>query len=177
VPGRGLEPLRISPPDPKSGASANFATLASVACVNHVREFTLTEHCRNHLERNAPRELFRFDKAEVTAADDAAVAATDDRHPALQFSAATMLLVLGSRPRLHFIFPARLLSLMLRRLKSLNIGRSARCESRKHLSDGVFACALLSSRPPSAIVQSVVSQHASRVLTMLASTLLDGSHV
>ena len=28
VPGRGLEPLWISPPDPKSGASANFATLA-----------------------------------------------------------------------------------------------------------------------------------------------------
>ncbi len=28
VPGRGLEPLRIAPPDPKSGASANFATLA-----------------------------------------------------------------------------------------------------------------------------------------------------
>src|SRR6266480_2343043 len=30
VPGRGLEPLRISPPDPKSGASANFATPASL---------------------------------------------------------------------------------------------------------------------------------------------------
>jgi hypothetical protein len=30
VPGRGLEPLRIAPPDPKSGASANFATLASL---------------------------------------------------------------------------------------------------------------------------------------------------
>src|SRR4029450_3855122 len=29
VPGRGLEPLRIAPPDPKSGASANFATLAA----------------------------------------------------------------------------------------------------------------------------------------------------
>src|SRR3982751_6351182 len=29
VPGRGLEPLWISPPDPKSGASANFATLAT----------------------------------------------------------------------------------------------------------------------------------------------------
>jgi hypothetical protein len=29
VPGRGLEPLRIAPPDPKSGASANFATLAT----------------------------------------------------------------------------------------------------------------------------------------------------
>ena len=29
VPGRGLEPLWISPPDPKSGASANFATLAN----------------------------------------------------------------------------------------------------------------------------------------------------
>jgi hypothetical protein len=28
LPGRGLEPLRIAPPDPKSGASANFATLA-----------------------------------------------------------------------------------------------------------------------------------------------------
>ena len=28
VPGRGLEPLRISPPDPKSGASANSATPA-----------------------------------------------------------------------------------------------------------------------------------------------------
>ena len=28
VPGRGLEPLRITPPDPKSGASANSATLA-----------------------------------------------------------------------------------------------------------------------------------------------------
>src|SRR6516165_8778170 len=31
VPGRGLEPLRIAPPDPKSGASANFATLAKSA--------------------------------------------------------------------------------------------------------------------------------------------------
>src|SRR5438046_6377956 len=30
MPGRGLEPLRISPPDPKSGASANFATLAAL---------------------------------------------------------------------------------------------------------------------------------------------------
>ena len=29
MPGRGLEPLRISPPDPKSGASANSATLAT----------------------------------------------------------------------------------------------------------------------------------------------------
>ena len=29
LPERGLEPLRISPPDPKSGASANSATLAS----------------------------------------------------------------------------------------------------------------------------------------------------
>src|SRR5215471_1550678 len=29
VPGRGLEPLRISPPDPKSGAYTNFATPAN----------------------------------------------------------------------------------------------------------------------------------------------------
>ncbi len=28
VPRKGLEPLRIAPPDPKSGASANFATWA-----------------------------------------------------------------------------------------------------------------------------------------------------
>ena len=28
MPRRGLEPLRIAPPDPKSGASANFATSA-----------------------------------------------------------------------------------------------------------------------------------------------------
>ena len=28
LPRRGLEPLRIAPPDPKSGASANFATSA-----------------------------------------------------------------------------------------------------------------------------------------------------
>ena len=41
VPGRGLEPLRIAPPDPKSGASANFATLAAepaaVATIGHRR--------------------------------------------------------------------------------------------------------------------------------------------
>ena len=30
LPGRGHEPLRISPPDPKSGASANSATPASL---------------------------------------------------------------------------------------------------------------------------------------------------
>src|SRR6266487_2398335 len=35
VPGRGLEPLRIAPPDPKSGASANFATLANRLRINH----------------------------------------------------------------------------------------------------------------------------------------------
>ena len=41
VPGRGLEPLRIAPPDPKSGASANFATLAvepaTAATIDHYR--------------------------------------------------------------------------------------------------------------------------------------------
>ena len=37
VPGRGLEPLRIAPPDPKSGASANFATPAN--CDGHERRF------------------------------------------------------------------------------------------------------------------------------------------
>src|SRR6476660_6975458 len=37
VPGRGLEPLRISPPDPKSGASANSATPAN--CDAHEGRF------------------------------------------------------------------------------------------------------------------------------------------
>src|SRR6187551_1375709 len=37
MPGRGLEPLRIAPPDPKSGASANFATLAN--CDGHEVRF------------------------------------------------------------------------------------------------------------------------------------------
>jgi hypothetical protein len=46
VPGRGLEPLRISPPDPKSGASANFATLANchaheLGCVGPCRQIAL----------------------------------------------------------------------------------------------------------------------------------------
>ena len=30
MPGRGLEPLRISPPDPKSDAVSSFATLAQL---------------------------------------------------------------------------------------------------------------------------------------------------
>ena len=34
VPGRGFEPLRIAPPDPKSGASANFATLAKTSAID-----------------------------------------------------------------------------------------------------------------------------------------------
>src|SRR6476661_8850243 len=37
MPGRGLEPLRISPPDPKSGASANSATPAN--CEAHEGRF------------------------------------------------------------------------------------------------------------------------------------------
>ena len=34
MPGRGLEPLWISPPDPKSGASADFATLARFSAID-----------------------------------------------------------------------------------------------------------------------------------------------
>ena len=41
MPGRGLEPLRISPPDPKSGASANFATLAQVVSSHGTAAFVL----------------------------------------------------------------------------------------------------------------------------------------
>jgi hypothetical protein len=71
------------------------------------------------MDRNAQRELFRLDKTDVIAAADATVAVRDNRYLALQFSTAPMLFVLGSRPRLHIVFAARLLSLMLRRLKFL----------------------------------------------------------
>ncbi len=37
MPGRGLEPLILSEPDPKSGASANFATPASLKITNTLR--------------------------------------------------------------------------------------------------------------------------------------------
>src|SRR5437588_10458141 len=45
VPGRGLEPLRIAPPDPKSGASANFATLA------HWTDRKRPHHCASFCTR------------------------------------------------------------------------------------------------------------------------------
>jgi hypothetical protein len=41
-----------------------------------------------------------------------------------------------------------------------------------NLSDDAFACAPLSSLPPSAIVQSVASPHVSRASTMPALTLI-----
>jgi hypothetical protein len=47
VPGRGLEPLRISPPDPKSGASANFATLAFQPIKQNCAQFTPEPDSRN----------------------------------------------------------------------------------------------------------------------------------
>ena len=47
VPGRGLEPLRISPPDPKSGASANFATLAFQLIEQECAQFTPARDSRN----------------------------------------------------------------------------------------------------------------------------------
>src|ERR1700730_6872963 len=45
VPGRGLEPLRIAPPDPKSGASANFATLACSYAYLVILAETLAQTC------------------------------------------------------------------------------------------------------------------------------------
>lgn len=41
VPGRGLEPLRISPPDPKSEAFSSFATLAQVVSSHGTAAFVL----------------------------------------------------------------------------------------------------------------------------------------
>src|SRR6185436_289388 len=51
MPGRGLEPLRISPPDPKSGASANSATPANcdpheARCVGRCGQIALVSFLR-----------------------------------------------------------------------------------------------------------------------------------
>jgi hypothetical protein len=53
VPERGLEPLRISPPDPKSGASANFATPAESNANNatsapNANHFCLSSACHSN---------------------------------------------------------------------------------------------------------------------------------
>ena len=50
MPGRGLEPLRIAPPDPKSGASANFATLARFG------KLPGPHHCARICARSQPCE-------------------------------------------------------------------------------------------------------------------------
>jgi hypothetical protein len=55
------------------------------------------------------------------------------------------------------MFAARLPSLVLRRLKLLLLGHatSARRSFHRHLNAGASACELLSSRQPTASVQSV----------------------
>ena len=45
MPGRGLEPLRIAPPDPKSGASANFATLATASVCMIIAYYVVPHRC------------------------------------------------------------------------------------------------------------------------------------
>ncbi len=66
LPGRGLEPLRISPPDPKSGASANSATPANrqahePRCVGHCGQITLVSFLRflRQIEGMPSQELAR----------------------------------------------------------------------------------------------------------------------
>ena len=54
VPGRGLEPLRISPPDPKSGASANFATLASTSAIDLTK---IVAHRRSQRQMSSRRSF------------------------------------------------------------------------------------------------------------------------
>jgi hypothetical protein len=73
VPGRGLEPLRISPPDPKSGASANFATLAfspDRTGMHAVYARTRFPQLVEQLKRTSSR-LCSFNEADVTAAFEA----------------------------------------------------------------------------------------------------------
>src|SRR5438874_2290579 len=57
MPGRGFEPLRISPPDPKSGASANFATLADL--VVHTEDRRCARICTRAQakQRSSPARL------------------------------------------------------------------------------------------------------------------------
>jgi hypothetical protein len=79
------------------------------------------------------------------SAADAAIAARNDRHLVLQFSTAAMLFVLGSWPRLHFVFAAGLPSLVLRRLKFLLFGHASSARrASQYLSAGASACAPLS---------------------------------
>src|SRR4030095_5056159 len=101
------------------------------------------------------------------------------RHIILQFATALMFFVLGPGSRLHLVFAAGLPSLVLRRLKLFFFRhyQSLRRELRYTISVAVFACALLSSRRPSAIAQSVASLRASRVSTTPASMRSDGSRV
>ena len=78
MPGRGLEPLRISPPDPKSGASANFATLANcdaheLRCVGRFGQIALVSFLR--------------------------VPATNPRMPAQEFARPVFLPIIIGTPR------------------------------------------------------------------------------
>src|SRR6266496_5835859 len=72
-------------------------------------------------DRNV-RILFCKGNRDCTA--DSAVAAGDERHFISQFSTTAMFFVLGSRPRFHFVFAARLSLLMLRRLKVFLLGHA-----------------------------------------------------
>jgi hypothetical protein len=54
MPGRGLEPLRISPPDPKSGASANFATLAEIPATVPAQILAQSPVLQSHCPANLP---------------------------------------------------------------------------------------------------------------------------
>src|ERR1700738_5004499 len=59
LPRRGLEPLRIAPPDPKSGASANFATSASVMRnANNARISTINKSWNNTDPHKPCRKTF-----------------------------------------------------------------------------------------------------------------------
>jgi hypothetical protein len=95
MPGRGLEPLRISPPDPKSGASANSATPACLIIKDlqmplstkdaFVLEFVIELRCERRCNANKSR-IAQVDIAPpVTRADSTKdraqfIAARDSRN-------------------------------------------------------------------------------------------------
>src|SRR6266567_842686 len=70
--------------------------------------------CSSRYHDRNLRTLFR--KGNCDCAANPAVTASAERHFPSQFSTTAIFFVLGSRPRLHFVFAARSSVLMLRRL-------------------------------------------------------------
>jgi hypothetical protein len=74
-----------------------------------------------------------FCKGDRDCATNPTVAPGNERDLVLQLPAAALFFIVGSRPRLHFMFTARLALLMLRRLKLLSFGHKSSVGRRPSL--------------------------------------------